>query len=80
MVLQRFKYRLLFKLIALLFIISCDDYLDIVPDKTQELSLLFEREERTEKDYLKKVGREKILFFIKIPKRKKPLCKLLIMK
>ena len=45
MVLQKFKYRLLFKLIALLFIFSCDDYLDIVPDKTQELSLLFEREE-----------------------------------
>ena len=48
MVLQKFKYRLLFKLIALLLIFSCDDYLDIVPDKTQELSLLFEREERTE--------------------------------
>ena len=46
MVLQKFKYNLLFKLIALLFIFSCDDYLDIVPDKTQELSLLlFEREE-----------------------------------
>jgi hypothetical protein len=23
--------------------LSCNDYLDIVPDKTQELSLLFER-------------------------------------
>ena len=45
MVLQKFKYKLLFKLITLLFIFSCDDYLDIVPDKTQELSLLFEREE-----------------------------------
>ena len=37
------------KKILLIFIgfliMSCDDYLDIVPDKTQELSLLFERKE-----------------------------------
>lgn len=26
-------------------LVSCDDYLDIVPDKTQELELLFERQE-----------------------------------
>ncbi|MGF7141360.1 RagB/SusD family nutrient uptake outer membrane protein [Roseimarinus sediminis] len=32
--------------IVLLFILSaCDDYLDIVPDKTQELELLFERKD-----------------------------------
>jgi len=25
--------------------LSCDDYLDIVPDKTQEVSLMFQRQE-----------------------------------
>ena len=32
-------------LIALLFSMSCDDYLDIVPDQTQQIDLLFERRE-----------------------------------
>ena len=32
-------------LIALLFTMSCDDYLDIVPDQTQQIDLLFERRE-----------------------------------
>ena len=35
------KYLVLIVLSLLSF--SCDDYLDIVPDKTQELSLLFQR-------------------------------------
>ena len=32
-------------LIALFFSMSCDDYLDIVPDQTQQIDLLFERRE-----------------------------------
>ncbi|MDP6921539.1 MAG: RagB/SusD family nutrient uptake outer membrane protein [Lutibacter sp.] len=35
----------LFALISMLFSAGCSDYLDIVPDKTQEIDLLFERKE-----------------------------------
>lgn len=40
-----FKYNL-FLTLLLLFLSGCGDYLDIVPDKTQEVDLLFERKDQ----------------------------------
>ncbi len=39
------KKYILYSLLILLTLTSCDEYLDIVPDQTQELDLLFDREE-----------------------------------
>jgi hypothetical protein len=39
------KLRNLLLMSITISIISCNDYLDIVPDRTQEVSLMFEREE-----------------------------------
>ena len=39
------KLRNLLFMTLIISIISCSDYLDIVPDRTQEVSLMFEREE-----------------------------------
>lgn len=43
------KFSIIFLGITLLALQSCKDYLDIVPDKTQELELLFDREEQAYK-------------------------------
>ena len=40
------KYLLIFTVFCLTLItISCNDYLDIVPDRTQEVSLMFQRKD-----------------------------------
>ena len=39
------KLYICFAIISTLVLNSCDNYLDIVPDKTQEIELMFERKE-----------------------------------
>lgn len=43
------KFQILILLTIILSLPSCSDYLDIVPDKTQELELLFDREQQSYK-------------------------------